>query len=74
MPFGYVCVHRSRAHKLLHMYVCVLNLCVACFKNFMYSSNVNTGSPAVVLVKGKLPVQGFEGCQAPGSPSMLNGS
>jgi len=54
MPFGYVCVHRSRAHKLLHMYVCVFNLCVAWFKNFMYSSTVNNGSPAVVLVKGKL--------------------
>jgi len=74
VPFGYVCVHRSRAYKLLHMYVCVRTLCVAWFKNFMYSSTVNNGSPSVVLVKGKLSAQGFEGYQAPGSPSMLNGS
>jgi len=24
MPFGYVCVHRCRAQKLLHVYVCLL--------------------------------------------------
>jgi hypothetical protein len=28
----------------------------------------------VVLMKGKLFVQGFEGCQAPGSPTLPNGS
>jgi hypothetical protein len=32
------------------------------------------GSPSVVLMKGKLFVQGFEGCQAPGSPTLPNGS
>ena len=34
----------------------------------------SVGSSSVVLVKGKLSVQEFERCQAPGSPTMLNGS
>jgi len=39
MPFGYVCVHRSRALKLLHIYV--LALYAAWFKNYLQFSLVN---------------------------------
>ena len=39
MPFGRVCVHRSRAQKLLHIYAHLL--CVAWFRNYMQSSAVS---------------------------------
>ena len=42
--------------------------------SFISCNCSSVGSPSVVLVKGKLSVQGFEGCQAPGSPTMPNGS
>jgi len=38
--------------------------------SFMSSNCYSVGSPAVALVKRKLSVQGFEGCQALGSPTM----
>jgi hypothetical protein len=42
--------------------------------NTFISCNCSSvGSPSVVLLKGKLSVQGFEGCQSPGSPPLLNG-
>jgi len=34
----------------------------------------SVGSPAVALVTRKLSVQGFEGCQASGSPTLQCGS
>jgi len=42
--------------------------------SFISCNCSSVGSPSVVLVKGKLSVQGFEGCQAPWSPTLLNGS
>jgi len=33
----------------------------------------SVGSPAVALMKGKMSVQGFERCQASGSPTMKCG-
>jgi len=36
--------------------------------------NCSVGSPAVALVRGKLSVQGFEGCQASGSTTVQFGS
>ena len=39
MPLGCVCIWTSRAQKLLQIYV--LALCVAWFRNYMQSSNVN---------------------------------
>jgi hypothetical protein len=44
------------------------------FYIFISCTCSSVGSPSVILVKGKLSVQGFEGCQAPGSPTMPNGS
>ena len=34
----------------------------------------SVSSPAMALIKGKLPVQGLEGCPAYGSPTMQCGS
>jgi hypothetical protein len=42
--------------------------------SFMLHSCSSVGSPWLVLVKGKLSVQDFEGCQASGSPALQCGS
>jgi len=39
----------------------------------MSSNSSFVGSPGVALVNRKLSVQGFEGCQASGSPTMQCG-
>ena len=43
------------------------------FYTFISCNFYSVGSPSLVLVKEKLSVQGFEGCQAPGSLTMRNG-
>jgi hypothetical protein len=44
------------------------------FYTFISRDCSSVGSPSAVLVKGKLSVQGFEGCQASWSTAMQCGS
>jgi len=41
--------------------------------SFVQFNCYSVGSRAVMFVKGKLSVQGFEGCQASGSPAVQSG-
>jgi len=56
--FGYVCVHRARAQKLLHIYVCLF-VGVAWFRNYMHYSTVNKVIKDVDFYKRK---HGIAGC------------
>jgi hypothetical protein len=52
----------------------VKEICFIKVYSLMSYNCSSVGSPAVALVKGKLPVQGLEGCPAYGSPTMQCGS
>jgi hypothetical protein len=59
VPFGYVCVLRSGAQKLLiYIYMCVC-VCVAWFRNYMQSSTVNK---VIKVVDFSGCMHGIPGC------------
>ena len=61
VSFGYVCVHKSRAHKLLFVRACVctLALYVAQFRNYLQSSTMNK---VIKVVDFYRHVHGIAGC------------
>jgi len=57
---------RIYQHQVQKRNICCIEVCSFILHNFS-----SFGSPAVVFVKGKLSVRGFEGCQVLWSPDML---